>query len=124
MSEFFKSPILMELLTAVGFGKTGSQLQEASAQDFFGDRRLQLPVLTTMMHLVERTLNTKPLTSIDDSEALPPKHFLFAQLAVAELLMLYSLRNVDGGDVYIVAQAYNQMISNRRMKQYLPKLKV
>ena len=89
------------------------------------NRRVTLPVLTTTMCLVEQTLNARPLTPVSDDpenlEALTPNHFLLGRPVLAEPLMPDAVRYVDCRKMYKVAQAYNQMIWNRRAKEYLPK---
>ena len=92
------------------------------------NRRLTFPVLAITMCLVEQTLNARPLTPVSDDaeylEALTPNHFPLGRPVLAEPLMPDAVRYVDCRKMYKVTQAYNQMIWNRWLKEYLPKWNV
>ena len=89
----------------------------------FGCRRLTLPVLTTTKCLVEQTLNARPLMPVtddlDDLEAHTLSHFQLGPPVVIEPLMLDSARYIDCRRMYKVSQAYNQMVWNRWVEDYL-----
>ena len=93
-----------------------------------GNRRLTFPLLATTMCLVQQTLNARPLTPVSDDpedlEALTPNDFLLGRPVLAEPLMPDAVRYVDCRNIYKVAQAYNQMIWNTWLKEYLPKWNV
>ena len=93
-----------------------------------GTRRLTLRVLTTTMCLVEQTLNARPLTPVSDDpedlEALAPHHFLLWRPVMAEPLMPDSGRYVHCRKIYKISQAYNQMIRNTWVNEFLPKWNV
>ena len=107
--------------------EAGTQLQEAMFA-ILGNRRLTFPMLATTMCLVEQTLNVRTLTPVSDNpegmEALTPNHFLLGRPVSAETLMYDAVRYVDCRKMYKVAQAYNQMIWNRWLKECLPKWNV
>ena len=64
-----------------------------------GNRRLTLPVLTTIIFLVEQALNARPLTPVsgdpEDLEASTPNHFLLGRPVLAEPLMPDAVTYVD-----------------------------
>ena len=71
-----------------------------------GNRRLTLPVLTTILCLVEETLNVRRLTPVSDDpqdlEALTPNQFLLGRPVSAEPLMPDAVRCVDCRKMYKV----------------------
>ena len=90
-----------------------------------GSRRLNLPVLTTTMCLVEETLKSRPLTPVSDDpedlEALTPNQILLGRRAISEPLFPDASRFVNCRKLYRVSQAYHEMIWNRWACDYLPK---
>ena len=108
------------------FGGIWHRLVRSCKKD--GNRRLTLRVLTTTMCLFEKSLYSRPLTPVGDDlevlEALTPNHFLLGLPVVAEPLVPDWVRYVDCRKVYKVAEAYNQMMWNRWVKNYLPRWNV
>ena len=113
------------------FGRSLERLLRSCKKAMFaipGNWRLMLPVLTTTISLVEQLSNARHLTSvIDDHEHLQKlvlNHFLLRQPVVAKPLMPDPARFIDCRKMYKVVQEYNQMIRNRRAKEYLPQWNV
>ena len=76
-------------------GKVGQKLQEAIMAVLI-NRSVTEDVLSTIMCIVELTLNARPLTSfssdVTDLEALTTNHFLLLLLALERLFTLSAMR--------------------------------
>ena len=69
----------------------------------------------------ERQISDAVSDDPEDLEALVPNHFLLWRPVITEPLMPGSGRYVDCRKISKMSQAYNQMIWNTRVNEYLPK---
>lgn len=94
--------------------------------NILGSRRLTEEILTTVMCLVEQTLNARPITAASsdpkDLEALTPNHFLLGRPSIALPFYWTSVKDVDHRKAFRNAEAYADIIWERWMKEYIPQL--
>ena len=91
-----------------------------------GSRSVTEDVLSTMMCIVEQTLNSRPLTPLssdsNDLEALTPNHFLLGNKNVCLPYLPCVVEIVDHRKFFRRTQAYANLIWDRFRKENLPTL--
>ena len=91
-----------------------------------GNRLVTEDVLSTMMCIVEQTLNARPLTpvssDVNDLEALTTNQLLLGNRNVCLPYLLCAEEFVDHRKLFRQTQAYTKLIWDRFRKEYLPTL--
>jgi hypothetical protein len=94
--------------------------------NILGSTRLTEEVLTTVMSLVEQTLNARPLTAVssdpEDLEALTTNHFLLGRPSVALPFYWTSPKDVNHRKTFRNCEAYADIIWQRWQKEYVLQL--
>ena len=91
-----------------------------------GNRSVTEDVLSTLMCIVEQTLNARPLTpvssDVNDLEALTPNHFLLGNRNVCLPYLPFAEEFVDYQKLFQQTQADANLIWDRFRNEYLPTL--